>query len=67
MVETFIVALHPAVAKKKSVFSFSPSFSLLSFSFLVFALAVKHCSHVSAKSESSRDNWCLIGDAIVVM
>ena len=44
MVETFINALHPAVAKKRSVISFSPPFSLSSFSFLVLALAAKRCS-----------------------
>ena len=67
MVETFIIASHPAVAKKKSVISFSPPFFLLSFSFLVLALTVKHCSNVSIKWESSRENWYPIGDAIVVM
>ena len=51
MVETFIIALHPAVAKKRSVISFSPPFSLSSFSFLVLALAVKHRSHVSKKRQ----------------
>ena len=64
MVKTFIIASHPAVAKKKSVISFSPPFSLLSFRFLVLALVAKH---VSIKSESLRDNWYPIGDATVVM
>ena len=67
IMETFFIALHQAVAKKRSVISFSPPFSLLSFSFLVLALAAKHCSHVLAKLVSSRDNWYPIGDAIVVM
>ena len=66
-VETFIIALRSAVAKKRSVISFLAPFSLSSFSFLVLVLAAKHRSHVSTKSGSSRDNWYLIGDAIVVM
>ena len=57
MVETLIIISHPAVAKKRSVISFSPLFSLSSFSFLVLALATKHRSQVSTKSVSSRDNW----------
>ena len=67
MVETFIIASHPAGAKKKSVISFSPPFSLSSFSFLVLALAAKHRIQASTKSGSSRDNWYPIGDAIVMM
>ena len=67
MVETFIIALHLAVAKKRSVISFSSPFSLLSFSFLVLALAAKHRSHILTKSESSRDNWYPISNAIVMM
>ena len=49
IVETFIIATHPAVAKKRSVISFSLLFSLSSFSFLVLALA-KYCSNVLTKS-----------------
>ena len=67
MMETFIIASHPAVAKKRSVISFSPFFSLSSFSFLVLVLAAKHRSLVSTKSESSKDSWYPIDDAIVVM
>ena len=67
MAETFIIALHPAVAKKRSVISFSPSFSLSSFSFLVLALAAKHHSHISTKSGSSRDHWYPVSDAIVII
>ena len=66
MVKLFIIGSHPAVAKKRSIILFSPPFSLLSFSFLVLTLAAKR-SDISTKSESSRDNWYPIGDAIVVM
>ena len=66
MVKTFIIALYPAVAKKRSVISFSPPFSLLSFSFLVLVLAAKH-NYVSTKSGFSIDNWYPIGATIVVM
>ena len=58
---------HYCLTKKKSIISFSPPFSLLSFSFLVLALSVKYCSHVSTKLKSLRGNWYPIGDAIVVM
>ena len=66
MVETFIIALHPAVTKKEIR---NLIFSSL---FLVFQLVSscarsKHRSDVSTKSGSSRDNWYPIGDAIVVM
>ena len=67
MVETFIITSRPTVAKKISVISFSPPFSLLSFSFLVLVLATKHRSNVTIKLGSSRDNWYPIDNAIVVM
>ena len=66
-VETFIITSHPAVAKKRSIISFSPPFSLLSFSFLDLAFTVKHYSHVSTKSGSSKDNWYPISNTIDVM
>ena len=51
-----IIASHPAVANKRPVISFSPPFSLSSFSFSVPGLEAKHRSHRSTKSGSSRDN-----------
>ena len=42
MVETFLIDLHPAVAKKLFSISFSPLFSLSSSSFLVLVPAAKH-------------------------
>ena len=56
MVETFIITSHQAVAEKRSIISFSPPFSMLSCSFLVLAFTAKHCSHISTKSGSLRDN-----------
>ena len=56
MVETLIIPSHPADAKKRSVISFSPPFSLSSFSFLVLVLAAKHRFLVLTKSGSSRNN-----------
>ena len=67
MVETIIIALNPAIAKKRSVISFYPPFSLSYICFLVLALVAKNCSHVSKTSESSRDKWYPTDDAVVVM
>ena len=66
MVKIFIIASHPAVVKKRSAISFSPPFSLSSFSFLILALEAKHRIQVSTKSGSSIDNWYPI-NIIVVM
>ena len=67
MVETFIIDSHPAVAKKRSVISFSPPFSLSSFSFLVLVLTAKHHSHILTKLVSLTNYWYPISDTIVVI
>ena len=67
MKETFIIALHPSVAKKRSVMSCLSSIFLAVFQLFVLELAAKHRSYVSTKSGSSRDNWYPIGDTIAEM